>query len=137
MKILEGSDSISDSEREPTCKTDTSTTAGEIANSSCPPRIRDDCAELLHGLNNTLVSTLLNAQVMEWKLPSYSRLRRNLHEIERNAQRGGDLVKRLLQRLDGTTPEDLNVRPVVTDEPTLSGAVVAMADEGLETGIPI
>lgn len=29
----------------------------------------DDGAEILHGLNNTLASMLLNAQVMEWKLP--------------------------------------------------------------------
>jgi hypothetical protein len=60
----------------------------------------DDCAEILHGLNNVLAGMLLNAQVMEWKLPSYSRSRRYLHEIERNAQRGGELVKRLLERLD-------------------------------------
>ena len=60
----------------------------------------DECAEILHGLNNVLASMLLNAQVMEWKLPSYSRSRRYLHEIERNAQRGGELVKRLLARLD-------------------------------------
>ena len=59
----------------------------------------DDWAEILHGLNNVLAGTLLNAQVMEWKLPSYSRSKRYLHEIERNAQRGGELVKRLLVRL--------------------------------------
>jgi hypothetical protein len=47
-----------------------------------------ESAELLHGLNNVFVTMLLNAQVLEWKLPSYSRLKRNLHEIERNAQRG-------------------------------------------------
>jgi phospho-acceptor domain-containing protein len=55
------------------------------------------CTDLLHDLNNVLFSILLNAQVLERKLPSYSRLKRNLHEIERNAQRGGELVKRLLQ----------------------------------------
>ena len=55
------------------------------------------CTDLLHDLNNVLFSILLNAQVLEWKLPSYSRLKRNLHEIERNAQRGGELVKRLLK----------------------------------------
>ena len=60
----------------------------------------DDCSEILHGLNNALASMLLNAQVMEWKLPSYSRSKRYLHEIERNAQRGGELVKRLLARLE-------------------------------------
>ncbi len=56
------------------------------------------CGELLHGLNNALSSVLLNAQVMAWKLPSYSRGKRYLHEIERNAQRAGELVKRLLER---------------------------------------
>jgi len=60
----------------------------------------DDCRELLHSLNSVLVSVLLSAQVLEWKLPSYSRLRRNLHEIERNAQRGGELVRRLQKSLD-------------------------------------
>lgn len=55
-----------------------------------------DQAEILHGLNNVLVSILLNAQLMEWKLPSYSHLRRNVHEIERSAQRAGILLKRLL-----------------------------------------
>jgi len=60
----------------------------------------NDCAEILHGLNNVLASMLLNAQVLEWKLPSYSRSKRYLHEIERNAQRGGELVKQLLVRLE-------------------------------------
>jgi hypothetical protein len=58
----------------------------------------EECGELLHTLNNALASVLLNAQVMAWKLPSYSRGKRYLHEIERNAQRGGELVKRLLER---------------------------------------
>ena len=53
-------------------------------------------AEILHGLNNVLVSILLNAQLIEWKLPSYSRLRRNVHEIERSAQRAGMLLKQLV-----------------------------------------
>src|SRR5271169_2728119 len=60
------------------------------------------CGELLHGLNNALLSVLLNAQVMAWKLPSYSRGKRYLHEIERNAQRAGELVKRLLERSQAT-----------------------------------
>jgi len=136
MKIFKGSDGMIDSDPEPGSKTDTSTPAG-IANDFCRPGIRDECAELLHGLNNALVSMLLNAQVMEWKLPSYSRLKRNLHEIERNAQRGGELVKRLLQRLDAAKPEDLNATPVGSDMPTLSGAVLAMAEQMLDAGIPM
>jgi hypothetical protein len=65
---------------------------------------REGWAEILHGLNNVLASMLLNAQVMEWKLPSYSRSRRYLHEIERIAQRGGELVKRLLGQLEAECP---------------------------------
>ena len=73
---------------------------GGLDDRGCSKGAGDECAEILHGLNNVLASMLLNAQVMEWKLPSYSRSRRYLHEIERNAQRGGELVKRLLARLD-------------------------------------
>ena len=54
-----------------------------------------DDTSLLHELNNVLVAILLNAQVVEWKLPSYSRLKRNVHEIERGAQRGAVIVSRL------------------------------------------
>src|SRR6516165_3873408 len=54
-------------------------------------------AEILHGLNNVLVSILLNAQLIEWKLPTYSHLRRNVHEIERSARRAAVLLKRLLE----------------------------------------
>lgn len=35
---------------------------------------------------------------MAWKVPSYSDGKRYLHEIERNAQRAGELAKRLLER---------------------------------------
>ena len=63
-----------------------------------------DTAELLHELNNVFVSLLLNAQVMEWKLPSYSRLKRNLHEMQRNAQRGSELAKRLMIGLEAMSP---------------------------------
>ena len=54
-----------------------------------------ELSQILHGLNNMLVSILLNAQVIEWKLPSYSRIRRNVHEVERSAQRGAVLLSRL------------------------------------------
>jgi hypothetical protein len=75
---------------------------------------REECTEILHSLNNVLASVLLNAQVMEWKLPSYSRTKRYLHEIERNAQRGGELVRRLLGRLlkeDEADVGDPRIRP--------------------------
>ncbi len=62
----------------------------------------EDLREIVHGLNNVLVSILLNAQFMEWKLPSYSRMRRNTHEIQRSAQRAGVLLKRLVVRSGAT-----------------------------------
>jgi hypothetical protein len=135
MKTPQGWDGNSDGGPEPPPSLDRSDGTGGVADSFSPVGIRDDYAELLHGLNNALVSMLLNVQVMEWKLPSYSRLKRNLHEIERNAQRGGELVKRLLQRLDAVNAEHLTARPVATDVATLSGAVLAMADEGRDAGI--
>jgi hypothetical protein len=51
-----------------------------------------------------LVSIVLNAQIMEWKLPSYSLMRRNTHEIQRSAQRAGVLLKRLAAQR--TAPTD-------------------------------
>jgi hypothetical protein len=77
--------------------------AGENESERFPHGVDQECAEQLHELNNVLVSVLLNTQVMEWKLPSYSRLKRNLHEVQRGAQRGGELVKRLLRRLDAAS----------------------------------
>jgi len=59
-----------------------------------------DCAiEILHDLSNAFASVLMNAQVLDGKMPSYSRSKRYIHEIERSAQRGGAQLKRLLQRL--------------------------------------
>ncbi len=75
-----------------------------------------ETAAVLHNLNNALVSILLNTQVIEFRLPSYSRLKRNLHEIERSAQRAGMLVKRLLLRRGENSPSSL-LRPEVADEP--------------------
>ena len=70
-----------------------------------------NCADLVHELANTMAAVLLNAQLLEWKLPPYSRLRRPVLDVERNAQRGGELLKRLRQKLGerafepGTTAE--------------------------------
>ena len=64
-----------------------------------------DCADLVHELANTTTAVLMNAQVLGWKLPPYSRLKRPVREIERNAQRGSELMKCLLRRL-GTNGTD-------------------------------
>ena len=58
-----------------------------------------DCDAVLHELSNVMTGVLLNAQVLEWKLPPYSHLKRSVHELERNAQRGSELLKRLQRRL--------------------------------------
>lgn len=95
-----------------------------------------ECAELLHGLNNVLVSILLNAQVMEWKLPSYSRLKRNLHAIERNAQRGGELVKRLLYHLGTQGQNDMTHGQGGVELPEFADDWSAAADEYSATESP-
>ncbi len=77
-----------------------SASAGSRNATVCSKVTCADCAEILHDLNNVLAGILLNAQVMEWKMPSYSRGKRYLHEIERSAQRGGEILKRLLRKLE-------------------------------------
>jgi len=103
--------------------------SGDHADIGCARTTEGDCAEILHGLNNVLASVLLNAQVMEWKLPSYSRSKRYLHEIERNAQRGGELVRRLLARLQGECQTDVTDAQDCGEAPTLAGADVAATRE--------
>jgi hypothetical protein len=58
-----------------------------------------DCEGLLHELSNVVTGILMNAQVLGWKLPPYSHLKRSVHEVERNAQRGGELLKQLMRRV--------------------------------------
>jgi hypothetical protein len=81
---------------------------------------------------------LLNAQVLEWKLPSYSRSRRYLHEIERNAQRGGELVKRLLEQIEEYYPGALHCgQPKAEAQaPLLGEAEGALSAQAPEAGWP-
>lgn len=82
--------------------------SGEVSHLLVP--MWAECGRLLHDLNNALVAILLNAQVIEWKLPSYSRIKRNVHEVERSAQRGGVLVRRLLTMVsEGTEIDEARV----------------------------
>jgi len=99
-----------DEQPEPQCSGDTGQERSRLFRPLAPTEahakttalraVDEESAELLHELNNVFVSVLLNTQMMEWKLPSYSRLKRNLHEVQRSAQRGGELAKRLLNRLE-------------------------------------
>jgi hypothetical protein len=59
------------------------------------------CEDVLHELSGVITGVLINAQVLGWKLPPYSHLKRPVHEMERNAQRGGELLRRLLQHCNG------------------------------------
>ena len=65
---------------------------------SSPERC-DECAEILHQLANVITGIVVNAQMLDWKLPPYSRIKRPMVEIERSAQRGSELLKGLQQRL--------------------------------------
>lgn len=73
---------------------------GRVPEMARPLRLQcSDCEDLLHELSNVVTGVLMNAQVLEWKLPPYSHLKRSVREVERNAQRGGELLKRLMRRL--------------------------------------
>ncbi len=83
-----------------------------------------DCAELVHDLANTTTAVLVNVQVLGWKLPAPSRLKRPLREIERNAQRGGELMKRLLIQLSTDLPD-----PASSQQRSRSHTVTAQEPE--------
>ena len=70
-------------------------------------------ADTLHELANAVTAVLINAQVLEWKLPPYSRLKRPVREIERHAQRGSALLKRLLHKFEATQEAGLDLCPTV------------------------
>ena len=65
----------------------------------CPSHFRcGDCSEMLHELSNVMTGVLTNAQLLGWKLPPYSHLKRSVREVERGAQRSGELLRRLKER---------------------------------------
>jgi hypothetical protein len=53
---------------------------------------------MLHELSNVITGVLTNAQLLGWKLPPYSHLKRSVRELERGAQRSGELLRRLKER---------------------------------------
>jgi len=77
--------------------------------------------DTLHELANAVTAVLVNAQVLEWKLPPYSRLKRPAREIERHAQRGSALLKRLLHQFEATEETSLQLHRQV---PTLHGRML-------------
>jgi len=75
---------------------------GRVSLSACPSQLpRAGCAELVHELSNLVTAVLLNAQMLEWKLPPYSHIKRPIREMARNAQRASELLRRLTGRCAG------------------------------------
>jgi len=73
---------------------------GRVPATARPLRLQcADCEELLHELANVITGVLMQSQMVAWKLPPYSHLKRSVREIERNAQRGSELMKRIMRRL--------------------------------------
>jgi hypothetical protein len=72
---------------------------GRVPEMARPLRLQcRDCEELLHQLSNVITPILMHAQMLEWKLPPYSHLKRSVRELERNARRGSELLKALMRR---------------------------------------
>jgi len=70
-----------------------------VADQVCPSHFRCvECSAVLHELSNVMTGVLTNAQLLGWKLPPYSHLKRSVRELERGAQRGGELLRRLKER---------------------------------------
>lgn len=73
---------------------------GRVAQMARPLRLQcRDCEELLHQLSNVITPILMHAQMLEWKLPPYSHLKRPVRELERNARRASELLKALMRRV--------------------------------------
>ena len=78
---------------------------GRVAETARPLRLQcGDCDELLHQLSNVITPILVHAQMLEWKLPPYSHLKRAVRQLERNARRGSELVKALTRRASDGDP---------------------------------
>lgn len=94
------------------------------------PLATEFCVEILHDLNNAFAAVLMNAQVLDGKLPSYSRSKRYIHEIERSAQRGGALLKRLLGRIPADANGCYDKESGSGKVPPVAERTVAVASQG-------
>jgi hypothetical protein len=88
--------------------------------------------DTLHELANAMTAVLVNAQVLEWKLPPYSRLKRPVREVERHAQRGGALLKRLLHQFEEEEGREVHRQVPALPEPMLENTA-AVTDPGPDT----
>lgn len=110
--------------------------SGESAEPAGPdsPLATEQHRELLEAVNSALALILINAQALDGKLPPYSRSKRYIHEIERSAQRGGALLKRLLGRVSGEVSGgeaiDLCQSRLVEAVPPVDERTVVVANQG-------
>ena len=86
-------------------------------------------ADTVHELANAMTAVLINAQVLEWKLPPYSRMKRPVREIERHSQRGGALLKRLLRHFEADEAKEAN-QELCGQVSSLHGTVAAVTNQG-------
>jgi len=116
------------------------------------------CCDTAHELANLVTAVLMNAHVLQWRMPSHSRMKRPVLEIERQAQRGGELLKYLLQQLESLQSQvgpvcepgscaageggaevhrpDVGVRPVNLPEATMALAGSGSSVPGTELTLP-
>ncbi len=105
-------------------------------------------AGTLHELANSVTALLINTQVLDWKLPLYSHLKRPVREIERHAQRCSALVKRLLGKFEAMEEPNLELsRRVLSLHEPMLGKRAAVTNQGLDataegpaklpTGVPL
>ena len=90
------------------------------------------CADTVHELANAMTAVLINAQVLEWKLPPYSRMKRPVREIERHAQRGGVLLKRLLRHFEPGPVQGAAGNELCGQVPALRGTMATVSAQGLD-----
>jgi hypothetical protein len=83
----------------------------------------------LHELANSITAVLVHAQVLEWRLPPYSRLKRPVREIERHARRSGALLRRLLGQCEPGLME-MDEREFCGPVPSLHGIMAAVMAQG-------
>jgi hypothetical protein len=79
-----------------------------------------NCASQVHELSNTMTAVLMNAQLLERKLPPCSRLKRPVLAMERNAQRGGELLQRLSLEFGKIVFQSESAAKPECQEPTLT-----------------
>lgn len=82
----------------------------------CPSSSMAVCGGLLHDLSNLVGAVLLNANLLGWKLPPYSHLKRPVKEIERNTQRASELLRRLKGRCSSAAGNEPPVHTLRRDE---------------------